>query len=163
MNKYVFREIRDTDKDAFERIFNYYINNSMAAYGEEQVSDETFDIFRKSTEKFGFYVIDCDDEVVGFGFVRPYNVVKSFDRSAQLTYFILPEHTRKGLGSKFLALLTERAKEKDVDTLLAHISSANERSIQFHRKLGFEECGRFKRIGKKFGQDFDVVWMQKFI
>ncbi len=163
MEQYIIREVRNSDKNDFIKIFNYFIKNSMAAYGEEKIPDEAFNFFRKSTEKFGFYVIECNEEVVGFGFVRPYNSVKSFDRAAQLTYFILPEYTRKGLGSRFLTLLTEKAKEKGVDTLLAHISSENERSLQFHKKQGFTECGRLKRIGTKFGKDFDVVWMQKFI
>jgi len=33
--------------------------------------------------------------------------------------------------------------------------------IEFHLKNGFRECGRFMKVGRKFGEDFDVVWMQK--
>jgi L-amino acid N-acyltransferase YncA len=47
-----------------------------------------------------------------------------------------------------------------VDTILASISSRNDGSIRFHKKNGFRECGRFRRVGRKFGQDFDIVWMQ---
>jgi len=36
-------------------------------------------------------------------------------------------------------------------------------SLNFHFKQGFKECGRFQRIGQKFGRDFDVIWMQKFL
>jgi L-amino acid N-acyltransferase YncA len=28
-------------------------------------------------------------------------------------------------------------------------------------KNGFRECGRFLKIGRKFGEDFDAVWLQK--
>jgi len=42
----------------------------------------------------------------------------------------------------------------------AHISSLNEGSIRFHLRHGFTECGRFRRVGRKRGQDFDMVWMQ---
>jgi len=62
-----------------------------------------------------------------------------------------------------LNVLIKEAKRKGFDTLLASISSLNEISLNFHLKNGFTECGRFKRIGKKFGQDFDEVWMQRFI
>lgn len=37
------------------------------------------------------------------------------------------------------------------------------RSINFHKKNGFIECGRFQRIGRKHGQTFDVIWMQKML
>ncbi len=33
----------------------------------------------------------------------------------------------------------------------------------FLETLGFEECGRLKRVGRKFGRDFDVVYMQRFL
>jgi len=46
---------------------------------------------------------------------------------------------------------------------IAHLSSKNEQSIQFHKKHGFTECGRLKDIGIKFGQLFDIVWVQKQI
>ena len=54
-------------------------------------------------------------------------------------------------------------RKSHIDTLLADISSLNEPSIKFHEKLGFSHCGSFKRVGRKFGKDFDVVWMQKLL
>jgi phosphinothricin acetyltransferase len=62
--------------------------------------------------------------------------------------------------SEVLEQFIKAAKEREIEPLLANISSRNEVSLQFHRKNGFEECGRFRRIGKKFGNEFDVVWMQ---
>ena len=62
-----------------------------------------------------------------------------------------------------LATLEQEAQKVEITTLLANISSLNKQSIAFHRKQGFKDCGRFERIGSKFGKDFDVVWMQKFI
>jgi phosphinothricin acetyltransferase len=55
------------------------------------------------------------------------------------------------------------AGEKGITSILAGISSLNSASIAFHKKQGFQECGRFLKIGRKWGQDFDVVWMQKMI
>ncbi|MFH1776033.1 MAG: GNAT family N-acetyltransferase, partial [Candidatus Omnitrophota bacterium] len=79
------------------------------------------------------------------------------------TYFLLPEFTRKGIGKKILEFLIQEAQKKNIDTLLANISSFNEQSIKFHEKMGFSHCGSFKRVGRKFGKNFDVVWMQKLL
>jgi L-amino acid N-acyltransferase YncA len=49
----------------------------------------------------------------------------------------------------------------NITTLLANICSLNKQSLKFHRKNGFKRCGTFRKIGTKFGKDFDVVWMQK--
>jgi len=59
--------------------------------------------------------------------------------------------------------LLQEAKEKGISSILAGISSLNSVSLAFHKKRGFQECGRFQKIGRKWGQDFDVVWMQKII
>jgi len=57
--------------------------------------------------------------------------------------------------------LIDEAKGRGITSILAGISSRNDGSIAFHRRLGFRECGRFKAIGRKWGEDFDVVWMQR--
>jgi phosphinothricin acetyltransferase len=82
-------------------------------------------------------------------------------RSAQVSYFILPEHTGRGLGKRLLDQLLDRGRSMGVDNFLAHISSLNEGSLRFHRRHGFTECGRFRRVGSKHGSDFDMVWMQR--
>lgn len=51
------------------------------------------------------------------------------------------------------------AREKGITSILASISSLNTKSRNFLAKQGFQECGRFQKIGKKWGQDFDVIWM----
>ncbi|MEJ2555746.1 MAG: GNAT family N-acetyltransferase [Anaerolineae bacterium] len=99
-------------------------------------------------------------EVVGFAFLHPYHSASTLRRTAVITYFIMPKHTRKGLGTAILKRFVEEAQKLGVDTILASISSRNEESIRFHTKNGFQECGRFRKVGRKFGEDFDVVWMQ---
>jgi phosphinothricin acetyltransferase len=101
--------------------------------------------------------------ILGFGFLRAHNPIPSFSRTAEITYFIRPEQTRKGIGSLMLEYLTGEAKKKGISSILASISSLNEESVRFHRKHGFVECGRFRQVGKKKGEFFDVIWMQKML
>jgi L-amino acid N-acyltransferase YncA len=56
-----------------------------------------------------------------------------------------------------------RRRRWRISSILASISSRNEGSIAFHGRLGFRECGRFEAIGRKWGKDFDVVWMQRML
>jgi len=104
-----------------------------------------------------------EKKVIGFALLKTHDPVPVFDRTAELSYFILPEYINKGFETLFLELLLADAKGLGIDSVLAGISSLNDASIKFHKKDGFTECGRFKRIGKKKGKDFDVVWMQKFV
>jgi L-amino acid N-acyltransferase YncA len=114
--------------------------------------------------KLPAYVAEiADGTVIGFARLRPINFADTLSRSAELTIFILPEHTRHGLGGQMLAKMEEDAKALGVDTIIGGASSRNQPSLDFQRKYGFSECGRFQRVGRKFDSDFDIVWMQKFI
>ncbi len=145
-------------------IYNHYIEKSWAAYPDEPVRYALFDRFLDMTRGYPSLVVRTDSgEVVGFAFLRAFLPTSTFRRTAEITYFILPEHTRRGLGKKILDRFEEDAQKAGVDNLLASISSRNGFSLDFHRKHGFVECGRFRDVGRKFGEDFDVVWMQKTI
>jgi len=48
-----------------------------------------------------------------------------------------------------------------IEILLANVSSLNEPSLRFHRKHGFTECGRLRRIAVKHNTPFDIVWVER--
>jgi L-amino acid N-acyltransferase YncA len=140
-------------------IFNYYIETNFA-FPETKVDYDFFDHFLDMSKGYPALVAKAESgDVVGFALLHQYSWANSFKRSALITYFILPQHTRKGLGKMMLDKLIAQARSMGVDHLLANISSDNERSLQFHRKHGFHECGRFQEVGRRFGKSFDVVWM----
>lgn len=154
------REVREPVVD----IFNHYIANSFAAYPDRKMPYEAFDMLQKMSD--GYPTVVAKDEtgsVVGFGLLRPYNPFPTFSATAEITYFVKAGYTNKGLGGLMLEDLMKKAKAKGISAILANISSLNDSSINFHKKNGFVECGRFQKIGKKNGQIFDVVWMQKML
>ena len=151
-----------THKNRVIDIFNYYITNGFEAYRETPVAYEYFDNLLERLKGYPTLVARTKSgDIVGFAYLRPYSSSDTFKRTAQIAYFILPEHRRKGLGRSILEELIRQAQKLGADNLLAHISSLNEESLGFHLKNGFQECGRFREIGKKFGKSFDVIWMQR--
>ena len=145
-------------------IFNYYIENSYAAYPERSLPVEFFERFLEMSRLYPAIVAEDEDGVIlGFGMLRPYNPMPVFARTAEITYFIKPEATSRGIGKMMLDYLIEEGKKKGVATILAGISSLNPGSIHFHARNGFTECGRLKSVGKKKDQLFDVVYMQRMV
>ncbi len=145
-------------------IFNFFVKSGFAAYPDTEVDYGFFD--RVLAMANGYPAVaakDATDRIVGFGLLRPFLFAATFKRTAEVTYFLLPETTRQGLGTTILERLIGEAKTMGIDSILASISSRNVESINFHLKHGFVECGRFRAVGRKFGQDFDVVWMQKHL
>jgi len=162
-DKHIIRKVNDNDREAVIAVFNHYVENSLAAYPDRRVDAGFFDTLKDIVYGDSFYAVEAEGRVIGFSFLKRHHRYAAFDRTAELGYFLLPEYVKKGLGTELLQTLTLDAKSKGIDTLLANIVAVNERSIEFHTDKGFRECGRFLRIGKKFGKDMDIAWMQKFI
>ncbi len=160
----VFEPLGDQHRIPVIDVFNYYIKNTHAAFPGTPVDYRFFDRFLEMSRGYPAVVAKTDSgQVVGFGFLRAHHPADSFRRTAEVTYFILPEYTGRGLGSAMLEMFIERAGRLGLDSILASVSSRNETSLRFHRKHDFRECGRFQRVGRKLGKDFDVIWLQRRI
>lgn len=164
MQDFTIRKANENDRGAVVSIFNHYIENSFAAYPDAKWDFSFFDFLLSLARDGIFYVIqEKDGPVVGFGLLRHHQRGETFNRAADVTYFILPDYSRRGLGTRLLQVLEKEARKIGVEYLLANISSLNPQSLAFHIKQGFKQCGLFEGIGRKFNKDFDVVWMQKCI
>ena len=144
-------------------IFNYYIENSFAAYPDKTLGYEFFDKITDNTKGYPAYAIKSEEKIIGFCYLSAYNPLPSFKKTAQITYFIANDFIGKGIGTLALKRLEDDARNVGVDVLLAHISSLNSESIKFHLKNGFRECGRFENIITKHNRSFDIIWLQKNI
>jgi len=156
--------ITNKDRKAIIDIFNHYVENSFAAYPEKKVPYGAFDMFLQMFKGYPTATVkDGNGKVIGFGFLRSYNPMATFSHTAEITYFISPDYTGKGIGKELLDYLLSGGKEKGLTNILANISSVNSASIRFHKKNGFKECGRFQNVCRKNGRYFDVIWMQKIL
>ena len=159
-----FEKLNLEHRDAVIEIFNYYIEETTAAFREKTVEKEHFQKILEVTRTHpGYAMRDEANKIIGFCLLKPHLSISTFSEVAELMYFIDREYTGRGIGSSALQKLEDEARKIGIKKLLASISSENESSIGFHRKHGFVEYGRFKNIGKKFGRYFSVVWMGKEI
>ncbi len=162
--KYHIRLAKDADDLMIMGIFNHYIEHGFAAFPDKPLPTPFFNRLRDMSTGYPFYVVETSDHmVVGFGFLHAYRPLEVFRRAAEVSYFIHPDHCRKGLGKQLLDRLIKDGNARGIDTLIATISSKNQESILFHRKNGFQECGHLERVGRKFGADFGVVIMQRML
>ncbi len=156
------RPLKDKDTRSIVEIFNYYVEHSFAAYPEKKFDKSIVHRMRELAKGYPFNVVEDENKnVIGFGFLHPYSTPSTFRKTAEITYFLHKDHLRKGVGTLLLDSLLEGARKMGVTRIVASISSKNEQSLNFHKKHGFVEAGRLMKIGQKFGEEFDVVWMQR--
>jgi phosphinothricin acetyltransferase len=162
--KIAFEPLGEAHRRAVMDIFNYYAENSFAAYPETKLPDALFDMFLETAKKYPAYAIKTDDDTVaGYCLLRPYIPMASFRETAEISYFVGKDYVGHGIGAEALRRLEDDAKKLGIRNILAGVVSRNEESLRFHRKHGFCECGCFRGVGKKFGEFFDIVWMQKVL
>ncbi len=154
----------EADRIPVVDLFNFYIENTFAAYPDRKVAYDFFDRLWRPQEGYPALTTRAEGKgMVGFGLLRPYHPLSVFSRTAEISYFLKPEWTRKGLGRMLLTRLEAMGRERGITSILASISSLNRPSLEFHRQNGFEPCGRLKKVGEKKGRVFDVIYMQKMI
>ncbi|MEW5913311.1 MAG: N-acetyltransferase family protein [Thermodesulfobacteriota bacterium] len=160
---YQLEPMGDQDGPAVLAILNQHIASGFAAYPSQPHGPEFWGYLRRLAAGYPAYVVKLQGAVVGYGLLRPHLPPDTMARTAEVSYFLRPEHTGRGLGARLLERLVEDARARGVDNLLANVSSGNPGSLRFHQRHGFSEVGRFVRVGRKWDQDFDVVWLQRFI
>ena len=158
-NEVIIRTKKEEDAENILEVVNSFVKDSFAAYSDEYYSSSIVDEWGKKAKVF--LVLEMENKIIGFGFVASYKPFKSSKHVGVLTYFILPEHTGKGLGTNLFNKLISKGKDLGITNYLAHISSKNEQSLNFHKKHGFQEVGRFKDMAVKLGESVDMVWVQK--
>ncbi|MGE5489058.1 MAG: N-acetyltransferase family protein [bacterium] len=161
---YQYAPLSERDRAAVVSIFNYFVERSFAAFPEEPAGPMFFDHVLAMASGYPALAIRTDaGETVGFGVLRAYHPAATLRRTAEIAYFILPEHTGRGIGTGLLQRLTAGAQEIGVDNIIASVSSLNEQSLRFHEKAGFERAGTLRAVGRKHGRDFDIVLFQKVL
>jgi len=78
------RKVQDTDVKDVVHIFNYFVRESFAAYSDEEMDEEFFN--RNKNLAKVFYVIEVDNHIIGFAYLKPFRKYKNFNHSGMLVY-----------------------------------------------------------------------------
>jgi L-amino acid N-acyltransferase YncA len=157
----LIRPVSEPDWNPITAIFNYFVTESFAAYPNQPVDAAFFRDRHAAHPMFPFVVAEIEGEVVGFAYLSPFHPVPTMRQTANLTYFLHPEFTGRGIGATLLEHLLEAGKTLSITNFMAHVSSLNPGSVRFHLAHGFTYCVRFLIVGVKNGRSFDMVWLQK--
>ena len=151
-------------KDALQ-IYNYYVVHSFSNFEEKLVSLNDFtDNYRNITnKKLPYLAAMIDKKLVGIAYLNKFREKSGYRFAFENTIYVHNDYLKKGIGSKLLKeLITLSKKNKEIKKIVAVIGSIDSvGSIKVHKKLGFKNCGRLKKIGFKKGKWIDTIIMQK--
>lgn len=160
----VFAPVRENDLIAIREIYNYYILNTTATFHNELITiPELKDFLYINNPKYPSFVMKEDDRIIGYCFLTRHKNRQAYDRTAELSIYLQPEFTGKGIGSGALHYLEDAARKAGICVIIGTLCGENHASIRLMEKNGYTQCAHLKNIGEKFGKILDVVMYQKEI
>ncbi len=150
--------------EALLDIYNYYVVNSTATFSIAPIDKkEMKSLLFSGSERFPSYVMENDGELVGYVMMNRYKPREAYDKTAEVTIYLHPDHTGQGFGHEALEFIDDVAEGYSFHALLGVITADNERSIDLFKKHGYVQCALLREVGEKFDRILDVAIYQKLL
>jgi phosphinothricin acetyltransferase len=156
------REAQQKDLNIILDIMNDAILNTTSIYDYGIRSNEFVENWfkKKRLDNMPVLVAEVNGNTVAYGSYGIFRAWNAYKFSVEHSIYVQKDFQGQGIGKQLLIALIGRAKRDGFHTMIAGIDAANQKSYDFHRKLGFVEVGTFKEVGYKFDRWLDLVFMQ---
>lgn len=160
------------DAEALLKIYAPYIEKTAITFEYRVPTVKEFQKrVEKISEKYPYLVAEEDGTIVGYCYAKPFGEREAYARSAETVLYVSEKSRGHGIGTFLYGRLEEILKRQNVVNLYASIAATNRKddtyltdaSICFHTACGYREIGYFTKCGYKFGNWYDMIWMEKFI
>ena len=149
-----------SDAQAIQAIYTPYVEKTAFTFEYEVPSVQEFEKrICKTLEKYPYLVAEENGQVLGYAYASTYYARTAYDWTTELSIYLHEDARGRGLGSQLYDALEKRGFLR----FLACIAVPNEASIVMHEKRGYVQVAHFPKVGYKFEQWHDIVWMQKTI
>ena len=139
----------------------YVIQTTVSSEYDAPSIEEFTRRWRTYTQKLPWLVCRIDGEVVGYGYAAPHRTRAAYQWSVETSIYVAQEQHRHGIAGAIYAALFELLAMQGYYNIYVGITSPNERSMKFHKAMGFIISGAYQESMYKLGQWRDVLWMGK--
>lgn len=160
----MIRNVVPEDASAIAKIYNHYIEQTIITFETELI--DAAEMLRRieATLASGFpWIVKLDDEgeVVGYAYADFWRKRIAYRASVESAVYVSHQCTGNGWGKELYEELLKRLQEAgNVHVVIGVISVPNDASVGLHRKLGFEDGGLYREVGRKFDRWIDVQMLQ---
>jgi len=165
MENIFIRNIKDTDIEAINSLYNNYIRETPFTFDIEEKTlsqkKEWFKIFKKDSP-FQCVVAYENDILIGFASSRPFRDKEAYESSIETSVYISKKYIGKGFGKLLMQDLLNKIDGYSINRAYAFITEPNNASERLHTLLGFKKIGVLNKVGKKFGKFWNVGIFEYF-
>ena len=159
--------LRDSEKDdvqAIAAIYRHAVLDGRASFELVPPNEAEMAARRAALVAAGYphLVAIESDEVVGYAYAGPYRPRPAYANTVENSVYVRADRHGRGIGRALLGRLIAEAERRGFRQMIAVIGdSANRRSIELHRSLGFVLVGTLRGVGWKHERWLDSVLMQR--
>jgi L-amino acid N-acyltransferase len=146
-------------------IYNDVIATSTAIYSYQAVSLEDRTQWWRARVGAGYPVLVAVDPsgVLGFSTFGDFRSWPGYRFTVEHSVHVRADRRGHGVGKELVKALFPRAEALGKHVMIAGVDAANEASIRFHERLGFEKTAHLREVGYKFDRWLDLVFLQRWI
>jgi L-amino acid N-acyltransferase len=160
------RAAREADLPGVLAIYNDVIASSTAVYTSQPATLEERRAWFSARSSQGFPVLVAIDDggVLGFAsFGEWRGAWPGYRYTVEHSVHVRGDVRGRGVGRLLVEALFPQALALGKHVMIGGIDAANDASIRFHARLGFERVACFREVGHKFGRWLDLIFMQRFL
>ena len=161
----MIRPANEADLPGILTIYNDVIVNSTAVYTDDPVSLQNRKDWLDGRHAQHYPVLVSVDgsDVLGFASFGDFRPWPSYRHTVEHTVHVRSDRRGSGIGARLVRELVPIAIVLEKHVMIAGVDAANEGSLRFHERLGFERVAHLREVGNKFGRWLDLVFLQRFL
>ena len=156
--------VRDATPDDFDRIneiYNWTIAGNHVSFDVEPWTlDGRLRWWHDRDERLDVLVAEVEGRVVGVTYSSYYRPKAGYRTTAETTIVLDTDFLGRGIGSRLLAALLDRLRERGFHRAVAIVALPNDGSIALHRRLGYRSVGTLTEVGRKDGRFWDTMLLE---
>ena len=147
------------DAEKLLEIYAPYVENTAITFEYDVPSKDEFEERIKNiSAKYPYIKAVHEGKVVGYAYAASFKDRRAYDWSVETTIYVKNNCKRMGIGKALYEVLEQDLKDMGILNMNACIACP----VQEGRYLN-DDSIRFHNSGYKFGQWFDMIWMEKMI
>ena len=158
----LIRSATPADAATIAAIYDHHARTGSASFDNEGPDSAAWEakVADVLARGWPFLVAEDAGEVIGFAYATQFRDRPGYRFTCEDSIYLDPASTGKGIGSKLLEQVIAAARAFGFEQMIAVVGGGEPASVGLHRAFGFEERGRMRDVGTKFGRKFDTVYLQ---
>lgn len=171
MQPIILRSATPDDAEQLLQIYAPYVTQTAITFEYDVPSvDEFRSRIEHTLQKYPYLVAEADGQILGYAYAGVFKGRAAYDHCVETSIYVRLDQHRQGIGKALYDELERLLREQGILNVNACISWIDEpnqylthQSPDFHAHMGYERVAHFHLCGYKFGQWFDMIWMEKMI